>query len=348
MNAGGNDVGRAEHFDTVVVGSGFGGSVSTYRMAEAGQRVLLLERGKPYPPGSFPRSPRAMARNLWDPGNGLLGMFDVWAFQGLEALVSSGLGGGSLIYANVLLRKDEKWFVDEPLPNGGYERWPIQRNDLEPHYDRVERMMDAQRFPFDVPPYRDTPKTNAMRQAAAGLGLEWQLPPLAVSFASPGQPPIPGAPLHEPDGENLHHRPRRTCRLCGECDIGCNDGAKNTLDLTYLSRAVQHGAQIRTLCEARRIDPLDGGGYSVTYREYDEAGERPPAECRVTAKRLIIAAGTLGSTYLLLRNRAGLPRLSAALGTRFSGNGDLLTFLRNARRPLDPECGPVITSAIRV
>src|SRR5207253_8329228 len=87
MSAGGSEV---EHVDTVVVGSGFGGSVTTYRMAEAGQRVLLLERGKPYPPGSFPRSPRAMAKNLWDPGNGLLGMYDIWAFKGLEALVSSG------------------------------------------------------------------------------------------------------------------------------------------------------------------------------------------------------------------------------------------------------------------
>ena len=86
----------------------------------------------------------------------------------------------------------------------------------------------------------------------------------------------------------------------------------------------------------------------MTYREYDEAGERPPAEHTVTARRLIVAAGTLGSTYLLLRNRAGLRRLSPALGTRFSGNGDLLTFLRNSRRPVDPECGPVITSAIRV
>src|SRR3954467_8886182 len=94
--------GNVDHFDSVVVGSGFGGSVTTYRMADAGQRVLLLEGGRPYPPGSFPRSPRAMAKNLWDRGNGLLGMYDVWAFRGLEALVSSGLGGGSLIYANVL------------------------------------------------------------------------------------------------------------------------------------------------------------------------------------------------------------------------------------------------------
>src|SRR5205085_5498711 len=185
------------------------------------------------------RSPIGLKNNFWDPSEGLHGMFDLWSFQGLDALVSSGLGGGSLIYANVLLRKDERWF-DDPA-----ERWPVSRADLEPHYDRAERMLDAQRYPFDVPPYDATPKTRAMRDAAAGLGLDWQLPPLAVSFSSPGQPPVPGAPLVE-ERENLHHRPRRTCRLCGECDIGCNDGAKNTLDLTYLSRAVEHGAEIRT------------------------------------------------------------------------------------------------------
>ena len=102
-----------EHADAVVVGSGFGGSVAAYRLAEAGRSVVLLERGKAYPPGSFARTPRAMGRNFWDPSEGLQGLFDVWTFRGLEGVVSSGLGGGSLIYANVLLRKDEKWFVHE-------------------------------------------------------------------------------------------------------------------------------------------------------------------------------------------------------------------------------------------
>ena len=103
------------HFDVVVVGSGFGGSVTACRLAEAGRRVLVLERGKAYPPGSFPRSPLGLKNNFWDPSEGLQGMFDLWSFDGLEALVSSGLGGGSLIYANVMIRKDEHWFVHEDL-----------------------------------------------------------------------------------------------------------------------------------------------------------------------------------------------------------------------------------------
>jgi cholesterol oxidase len=351
-----------EHVDVVVVGSGFGGSVTAYRMAEAGRSVVLLERGRPYPPGSFARSPQEMGRAMWDPSEGLYGLFDVWSFDGCDSLVSSGLGGGSLIYANVLLRKDERWFVkDEPIPGGGYESWPISRADLDPHYDAVERMLGATPYPLSAPAFTDTLKTHAMIQAAEKNGLSWQLPPLAVSFAGePGGEPAIGIPIVEPAYGNIHGRPRRTCRLIGECDIGCNEGAKNSLDHTYLSAAHHHGADIRTRCEVRRIAPLDGGGYEVAYVRHDPAREgqrhdtaRLPLHL-ITCDRLVLGAGTYGTTYLLLRNRAALPGLSSALGTRFSGNGDLLTFLlphpgsRARRNEFDASHGPVITTAIRL
>ena len=134
----------SEHFDAIVVGSGFGGSVVAERLASGGRHVCVLERGKPYPPGSFPRKPREMRTNLWDPSAGLHGLYHLWSFRGLEAIAASGLGGGSLIYANVLIRKDERWFVhDQPVGDSGVEHWPIDRADLEPHYDRVERMLGA-------------------------------------------------------------------------------------------------------------------------------------------------------------------------------------------------------------
>jgi cholesterol oxidase len=351
-----------EHVDTVVVGSGFGGSVTAYRLAEAGRSVVLLERGKPFPPGSFPRSPAGVGRNFWDPSEGLHGMFDVWRFAGLDAVVSSGLGGGSLIYANVLLRKDEHWFVHEdPLPNGGYETWPLSRADLDPHYDAVEEMLGAQRFPAGRIGYDATAKTAAIHRAAREIGLSVDLPPLAVSFAPrPGGNPMTGAPIPDPVYGNLHGLPRRTCVLCGECDLGCNDGAKNTLDHTYLSAAQHAGADLRSRHEVRGFGPRPGGGYVVRYVVHTDADEgRPVATGRkpertITCDRLVLAAGALGTTFLLLRSRSAFPGLSEALGTRFSGNGDLLGVLLGARDPdgahrhVQASKGPVITSAIRV
>jgi cholesterol oxidase len=350
-----------ERFDVVVVGSGFGGSVTSQRLASAGLRVCVLERGKAYPPGSFARSPYEMERNFWDPSEGLQGMFDVWSFRGLEGLVSSGLGGGSLIYANVLLRKDERWFVHEsPVPGGGHENWPISRADLDPHYDAVERMMHPQRYPLTVEPYASTLKTLALRDAARRLGLDWELPPLAVTFGNDGETPVPGEAIRPYEYPNIHHRLRTTCRLTGECDIGCNYGSKNSLDHTYLSAAAHAGAEIRTRSEVRRIAPADGGGYRITYVTHtpENEGRRTRTErlpeSQLVADRLVLAAGAFGTPFLLLRNRAALPALSPALGTRFSGNGDLLTFLLDAKeadgspRRLESSRGPVITSAIRV
>jgi cholesterol oxidase len=368
-----------EHFDVVVVGSGFGGSVMAYRLADAGLSVCVLERGKRYPPNSFPRTPREMWHNFWDPSEGYYGLFDIWSFRGkltslkgLEAVVCSGLGGGSLIYANVLLRKPEKWFVKEDLHNGGYEYWPVTREDLDPHYERVEQMLGAQQYPFMThAPYNTTPKTRQMRHAAEQLGLEWQLPNLAVTFANQDRDPALGEPIVEPLDEqtgkpmNLHGLPRYTCRLCGECDLGCNYGSKNTLDFNYLTEAWRRGAEIRTLCEVRGFAPHPKGGYVIRYVEHnpeERGGKRTNTRklehVDITAKQLVLSAGTLGSTYLLLRNRRRhFPAISDQLGRRFSGNGDLLTFAFNAReqrdgkegpRVLAPSYGPVITSAVHV
>jgi cholesterol oxidase len=336
-----------------------------FRLAEAGLRVCVLERGKAYPPNSFPRSPAGMASNVWDPSEGRLGMFDLWSFSGLGAVISSGLGGGSLIYANVMIRKDEKWFVRESPRDDTYEYWPVTRADLDPHYDRVEKMQSAQRYPFDQPPYNTTRKTAALRDAAEKLGLDWYLPNLAVTFANPGQLPVPGEPIIE-DGPNLHGRTRYTCRLCGECDVGCNYGSKNTLDYTYLTRAKRHGADIRTLAEVRTFEPRPDGGYQIHYVQHlpeHEGTRRNTHDPRVlpietiTAERLILSAGTFGTNYLLLKNRAAFPHLSPRLGRGFSSNGDFLGFAVNSTemtdsgrvpKVLDAAYGPVITSTIRV
>ncbi len=348
-----SEQGSTERVDVVVVGSGFGGSVTAYRMADAGRSVVVLERGRAYPPGSFPRTPSGISHNFWEPAAGRHGLFQMWSFAGLDGIASAGLGGGSLIYANVLLRKDEKWFVHEQaLPKGGYEHWPISRADLEPHYDAVEAMIGATSYP-----YTDTPKTQAMREAAEGAGMAVMLPPLAISFSRrPGEEPVRMGEIPAPEYGNIHGLPRATCVGCGECDLGCNFGAKNTLDHTYLSAAQHAGADVRVRHEVKGFRPLDGGGYEVTYVVHTGEDGEPAVDLPVhtiQCERLVLAAGTFGSSYLLLRNRAALPGLSAALGTRFTGNGDLLGFVMEAvqgdvGRQLAANTGPVITSAVRV
>ncbi len=376
-----------EHFDAVIVGSGFGGSVMAYQLAKAGLRVCLLERGKAYPPTSFPRKPYDLGKNFWDPSSGLYGLFDIWSFKRSGALVSSGLGGGSLIYANIHLRKDPRWFKED-RPDGGYDLWPVTYEQLEPHYESVEKMMNVQQYPLNHPPYDQTPKTLAMQEAARNIQLgnhsthKWMPLNLAVSFRTknvskpdeddPANLPITGAQIPE-EVPNYHsftmkrELPRSTCRLCGECDIGCNYGSKNTLDYTYITAAIHqrpHPAQVETLCEVKAIAPLPGKGYAVEFVRHNpeamdpETGKcPPPPRFKITGKLLILAAGTFGSPYLLMRNIASFPLLNReTLGSRFSVNGDLLSFIvkskerRNGKlvpRHLDPSFGPVITSAIR-
>ena len=351
------------HFDAVIIGSGFGGSVMAYRLAEAGMRVCLLERGKKYPPGSFPRSPYQMKHNFWNPSKGLYGLYQVWSFPGIEAVVSSGLGGGSLIYANVLLRKEKEWFVTRNTQNGCYEDWPITRADLDPHYDKVETMLNAQQYPFGKPPYNQTSKTIAFWEAGKKLNMQPELPKLAVTFANAGEEPVPGIPIRgEPP--NQVHGPnvvRTTCRLCGECDIGCNYGSKNTLDYNYLSEAKRLGAEIWDCCEVHTFMQGDNGSYSISYVQHDhnwQAGQQmkapdpvaPPLQT-ITADRLILAAGTFGTTHLLLKNKKAVPNISQQLGKRFSGNGDFLGFLFKCTyttdgkpRAINSDYGPVITS----
>lgn len=376
-----------EHFDAVIVGSGFGGSVMAYRLAEAGLRVCLLERGKSYPPNSFPRAPFKLRNNFWDPSDGLYGMYNVWSFKGSGALVSSGLGGGSLIYANIIIRKDEKWFVREETAAEGYESWPVTRQDLDPHYDRVDQMMNVQKYPLHLPPYDGTRKTLAMIEAAGkmkqqnpGLDLHWLPLNLAVSFRrrhvdnadhpdDQNNPPVTGEPIHE-DRPNYHGKTRYTCILCGECDLGCNTGSKNTLDYTYISAAQYQNppADIRPLSEVKSFAPRHSGkGYTVTYVRHDpERWEGQKADTSdatlfprqtITCDRLIVSAGTYGSPYLLFKNRNAFPDLSKKLGSRFCVNGDLLSFIINSKektngksapRILDPSFGPVITGAIRL
>lgn len=351
-------------------------------------RVLLLERGLPYPPGSFARTPREMSQNFWDPSAGLHGLFEMWSFSHVRALVSSGLGGGSLIYASVMLPKPPETFGADP--SNDFTPWPVSADDLAAEYANAASFMAPNPLPRE---YAERPreqggvtKTQQFMAAAVSGGLTPELAPIAVTFgahdgkASQTAPPVPGEPF---GADNLHGRPRHTCTLVGECDLGCNEGAKNTLDYTYLTRFLHEGrperegaeprSRIFTCCEATGIEPAPDGGYRVSFVEHraarakvarrrelhdrgapllDPATDEASDEWTrtVTAGVVVVAAGTFGSTRLLLASRPQLPRLSAQLGRRFSTNGDLLTVARGCRGPdgawrdLDPSYGPVITA----
>jgi cholesterol oxidase len=349
-------------FDAIIVGSGFGGSVMAARLSQNSWQVCLLERGRAYPPGSFARTPHQMARNFWDPSGGMHGLFNIWSFGQLSAVVCSGLGGGSLIYANVELRKDDDTF--DGIDGGA--TWPISRTDLCRYYGMAEDMLGVQTYPFDEAPYDRTPKTIEFTQAAKRAGIEVLLPKLAITFKNdPDRPAVPGEPIDE-EYPNLHGMPRQTCRLVGECDLGCNFGSKNSLDYNYLSLAQRTGnADLRTLHEVRSFAPLTDGTWKVDFVAHqadDDTSKNThdPAVLPIqslTCRKLIVSAGALGSTFLMLENHDRIPKVSSTLGSHYSGNGDLLTFVDEATktvdgktvpRVLDPSVGPVITSTIRV
>ncbi|MBI3224244.1 MAG: GMC family oxidoreductase [Mycolicibacterium cosmeticum] len=334
--------------DVLIVGSGFGGSVMAAELAGKGYEVCVLERGRAYPPGSFPRDPAGISLNFWDPDAELTGMFDVWSFQNVDAVVSSGLGGGSLIYANVMLPKDESWFTQTTPDGTGVETWALTREHLKEHYTAVSDFLRVQTLPNGPADNAfHLPKTKRFLKIDAPDGGERAvLAPLAVRFRDDNGQPSVGAPLRDEAYGNIHGAGyhRRTCRLCGECDLGCNDGAKSSMDNTYLSLASDGGVSIQTLTEvvglARRAAG-DGYLFDVTVKVH---GDRPQPTEPIRAKRVVLAAGTLGSTYLLLRHRDALNINSDALGHRFSGNGDYLGFVHSADTDLACTRGPVITA----
>jgi cholesterol oxidase len=374
-----------EDVDVLIVGSGFGGSVMAKELAGKYESICLVERGGVYPPGSFPRDPAGVSRNFWDTDAHLYGMFDVWSFQHLDAIVASGLGGGSLIYANVMLRKDDKWFEQRKPKDIDVEEWTLRPHHLEEHYDKVHEFLDVQELPHTVgadtvDPEFDLEKTKRFLQGIELAGGDGGYAPLAVRFRTKDGKPAIGAPLPEEDEDypNIHgdvHR--RTCRLIGECDLGCNEGAKNSLDHTYLSYASDMGVSIHTLTEvvaiSRRRDTTGGYLFDVKVHvhqppstagapdpgvkdpshwsdfkpsPYPPETEGPPrfVESTISARRVVLAAGALGSTYLLLANEAELGLEAQPVGQRFCGNGDVLGLVNGAYGNLECTKGPVITA----
>jgi cholesterol oxidase len=323
-------------FDAIVIGSGFGGAVAACRLAEAGEKVLVLERGRRWQTADLPRAPDDDW--LFDPDapERHHGWIDFRLFPRIAVVQGAGVGGGSLIYANVFVPAEPFAFADG---------WPpeITFAELQPHYETAGRMLAVETLPDG----QLTARARLMREAAGAIGAADRVRklPLAVRF-DPGwiyDQPDPHDPGRSRPTANAFGKPQGTCIHCGNCDIGCPVGARNTLDLNYLALAESKGAAIRPLSLVRAIAP-EAGGYRVEIRRLDDG-----TTTSETARRVIVAAGSLGSTELLLRCRdehRTLPLISSRLGRGWCANGDFLTPALYPDRAISPTRGPTITTAI--
>jgi cholesterol oxidase len=316
-----------EHWDVVVVGSGFGGSVSALRLAEKGHRVLLLEKGRRFAPSDLPRSNWDVRRWMWFPPLGLRGLFSMTFLPHLTVLHGVGVGGGSLVYANTLPVPKEEFFR-----NGSWAGLADWQAELRPHYATAQRMLGATRNP------RMWPGDEALRRVARRMGREEAFEPtdVGVFFGEPGKT-VPD-PFFGGEGPD-----RTGCLHCGGCMLGCQHGAKNTLDKNYLYLAEKRGLTLHAQTEVTSVEP-HGGGYRIVARAWGEnAGERV-----FEADRVVLAGGVLGTVDLLLRMKETrqLPELSDQVGSFVRTNSEALIGVTSERRDTDFDQGVAITSIL--
>jgi cholesterol oxidase len=335
-------------YEVVVVGSGYGGAVAACRMAHkagvtAGRAasVCVLERGVERRVGQYPSSlleavGALQIRHRLGRFGRRASLFDLHVNPDVSVLVGSGLGGTSQINASVMLR---------PAADVFDHRWPRELrngNALTRYWDAAERMLAVNRQPADTPLLKVTRLLDA--SGAAGPAGEQCSPPIAVSFET---------------AVNAFGIQRKRCVLCGDCVTGCNHAAKNTVTANYLPAAVAAGAEVFCSVEVDSLEPTAGRDWILHVRIRDHAWNRSGApRMAIRAGQVFLAAGTLGTTEILLRSRArfGLP-LSQKVGQRFTGNGDVLAFGYNAKErvggvgygrhvPADAAVGPTIAGML--
>jgi cholesterol oxidase len=326
-------------FDVIVIGSGFGGAIAARRLAEKGMRVLVLERGRRWEPSQYPRKPTDAWIYSADEPARHNGWLDMRFFRGMTVAQAAGVGGGSLTYSSVAV---------EARPDVFTQGWPaeITYAELKPHYDTVAREMDLQ----VIPDGQLTQRFLLAREAARNLGYSdrFSKAPLAVSFSEDWNYQLddPFNPRHSRQFVNAHGQRQGTCIHLGNCDIGCDVRAKNGLDVNYIPRAEQRGAQVRPLHLVRLIEP-EGSKYRVVFDRI-ERGKLVRGE--ETAERVVLAAGSLGTTELLLRCRdqfRTLRAVSPTLGSRWSANANFISMARYPDKDrVRQSTGPTIASML--
>ncbi|MBN3897988.1 MAG: GMC family oxidoreductase [Nostoc sp. NOS(2021)] len=307
------------HYMVVIIGSGYGASIAASRLARAGQQVCVLERGKEFQAGEYPNTEtKALVEMQVDLPEKRLGsrtgLYDFHLNKDINVFVGCGLGGTSLVNANVSLKAEPRVFADP--------RWPKDLRDdvdtlLAEGYRRAEEMLKPTPYPQDFPPL---PKLQALEKSSKYLNEKFYRPPINVTFK---------------DGVNHVGVEQKQCNLCGDCVSGCNHKAKNTVLMNYLPDAKNHGAEIYTQVSVQRIERQDNR-WLIHYQLLNAGQEDFNAPTMfVSANIVILGAGTLGSTEILLRSQAAGLAVSKQLGHNFTGNGDVLAFGYNTEQVIN-------------
>jgi cholesterol oxidase len=330
-----------EHYDFVVIGSGFGGSVSALRLAEKGYRVIVLEQGRRWTPESLPHSTWDLRRWIWDPALGLRGFFSVRFFRHVVVLHGNAVGGGSITYANTLLvPRPSVWREGSWAGLADWERVMPQ------HYDTARRMLGV------TTNRRLDAADERLREMARACGVESTFYPTEVGVFFGDDKDPPGTLYPDPyfGGEGPE---RHSCVGCGGCMIGCRYGAKNTLDQNYLFLAQKRGAEVRAetrVVDVRPLgaDPTGAQGYEVS--SVSQASGSRAAPARFTCRGVVFAASSLGTQDLLLRLKArgSLPGLSDVLGHGVRTNAESLIGVRFPGSTRDLSRGVAIGSGIYI
>ncbi|MFT4009558.1 MAG: GMC family oxidoreductase [Nocardioidaceae bacterium] len=326
---------RHPDYDVLVVGSGFGGSVTALRLTEKGYRVGVLEAGARFDDADFAKTSFDAKRFFFNPALGCYGIQRIEAVRDSLILAGAGVGGGSLVYANTLYEPLDAFYRDPQWAH--ITDW---KQALAPYFDQAKRMLGVVRTPIV------TPADELMRQVAdeMGVGDTFHATPVGVFFGGPGQPP--GTRVEDPFFGGAGPA-RNTCRACGECMTGCRHNAKNTLVKNYLHLAERAGAKVLPLTTVTRVVPREGGGYDV-HVAFTKAKRHTSRTARVlSADQVVFAAAAIGTQKLLHRMKAAgdLPLLSDRLGWLARTNSESILGAVAPDRSVDYSYGVAITSS---
>ena len=304
-------------WDVIIVGSGFGGSVSALRLAEKGYKVLVVEKGKRYRTEDFPKTNWNLRKYFWMPRLFLYGIQCITLLKDVFILHGAGVGGGSLVYANTLLIPPNEAFESGNWPGIGW------KEKLAPFYEKAKQMLGAT-------PAKHQGETDKLLSDCAhlmGKGDTFHSVDVGVYFGESGEKAAD--PYFDGKGPE-----RSGCTLCGGCMVGCRYNAKNTLDKNYLYLAEQLGVTILPEQEVQNICPLDDGGYQITIRK--STGINRPIQ-KLQSKKVILSGGVMGTVKLLLkcRDNGSLDEISHKLGDFVRTNSEAILGVKLNKDPAE-------------